>query len=123
MKYYSELTKKVYDTEKELNEAEGVHTRAQKEKEEKLAVKKDEANKVVEAYKETIAVRKECNDRINAADKKFMDLKNEFIKKYGSWHMSYSTLDEGNDHYFDAFSYIFNFVNNIFNELTKTDEE
>lgn len=118
MKYYSELTKKVYDTEDELNTAEESYKKAkelaQKEKEEKVALRKEEANKVLDAYKESLAVRKECNEKITEADNKYFELRNEFIKKYGSWHMSYSNTD-GNEEVSvaDTLSFLGDFFNDL----------
>lgn len=75
MKYYSEVTKKVYDTVNEL-----------KEEEAKIA---DKAN-----------ARKVDAEKVEAARKKWVDARleydralSEFCKKYGAYHKTYSSDD------------------------------
>ena len=75
MKYYSELTNKVYDTPELLEEAEKEVLEANKEKERKLAERAERAKAVENAFSEAQEARKE-------ADK----LLSEFCKDYGSFH-------------------------------------
>lgn len=123
MKYYSELTKQLYETEEAAKKAER-DLEATKAKNAELAkAKKQEANKVEEAFKARNAARREYNtklvearkiynDAIIAAKKAFnetlttaTDAKDkaeeayntalkEFTAKYESYHM---TLKDGDN--------------------------
>lgn len=75
MKYYSELTKKVYDTPELLEEAEKVVLEANKEKEKKLAERAERAKAVENAFAEAQAARKKADDLLS-----------EFCRDYGSFH-------------------------------------
>lgn len=77
MKYYSEVTKKLYDTEKELASAEAAVIKAQADEEEKKKARTTRAKEVEDA----------CRDALNARQH-YAELKNKFIKDYGSFHMS-----------------------------------
>lgn len=99
MKYYSELTKKVYDTEEELKKVEKEYHKEQEEKEKALATKKEEAKAVTQAYKEMESIRQKYQEAYREANKKFVELRNAFVNKYGSWHMTYSVADEGDDYF------------------------
>lgn len=86
MKYYSDVTKQLYDSEKELVAAE---TKVEEVKAKKVAEEK--------AKKEARATRaKEVENAIKAADEaqaKANKLLSDFTKDYGYFHMSYSTED------------------------------
>ena len=85
MKYYSEKTKNFYDTEKELNKAEekfDVALAAEKEKREQRSAR---AKEVEEAYKN------------------YQKLLKDFIKDYGSYHMSLTSGDSIFDYFFNHF--------------------
>ena len=77
MKFYSEVTKKFYDTEKECKSAEdkAVLAESTKAAERKLAA--DKVNKAYEAYKSAAAAYQ-------------AELK-EFCSKYGTYHRTYSS--------------------------------
>lgn len=75
MKYFSEITEKVYDTPEELEAAEKEVLDEQKAQEEKLAKRAERAKEVEEAYALAADVKEQ-------ADK----LLNEFLKDYGSFH-------------------------------------
>lgn len=79
MKYYSELTKKIYDCESDLIADEESVVKAKEEKEAKAKQLKEEranrAKAVEDAYKL-------ANEKQAEADK----LMREFIKDYGSFH-------------------------------------
>ena len=83
MKFYSEKTKKLYDDEKSLAEAEAALAEKEAKEAEKLKVKKDEAKAVEEAYK-----------KIKEAQKEYYKLRDAFIDKYGSFHMTYTDKDK-----------------------------
>ena len=75
MKYYSELTKKVYDTPELLEEAEKVVLEANKEKEKKLAERAERAKAVEAAFEKAQKARQEADDLLS-----------KFCKDYGSFH-------------------------------------
>lgn len=97
MRYYSDLLKKVFDSEdacvaaedKYLTEMEAKDAR-EKELREK---RKERAKEVEDALK-----------AVTEAQKKFVDLKREFIKDYGSWHVSFSTNGDISSFFDDLFS-------------------
>ena len=75
MKYFSEITKNVYNTPEELETAEKEVLDKQKAQEEKSAKRAERAKEVEEAYAKAADVKEQ-------ADK----LLNEFLKDYGSFH-------------------------------------
>ena len=75
MKYFSEITEKVYDTPEELETAEKEVLDEQKNQEEKIAKRAERAKEVEEAYALAADVKEQ-------ADK----LLNEFLKDHGSFH-------------------------------------
>lgn len=81
MKYYSENLKKLYDSEEELKEAEQKNEVA-------IAEQKALKEERKEAAKKVEALFKDAND----AYKKACDERNEFIKKYGSFHQTFSSI-------------------------------
>ena len=106
MKYYSELTKKVYNTTEELE--------AQKAAEEakKAAEEAKEKRKALVAEKQVRA--KEVEDAYKAiidATKKYEDLKRKFIRDYGHFWMNY----KDGDMEVSTFEFFNNFFNDIFN--------
>ena len=94
MKFYSELTKKVYDTHEAVEAAEQ-EIKEREAAKQKLAEKRaDRAKEVEDAYKAIIT-----------AQKHYQELVNQFIKDYGSFHMTYK--DEDVPSLFDLFDIIF----------------
>lgn len=75
MKYYSEITNKVYNTVNELKEAESEVTS-------KANARKADAEKVEVARKKWIEARVEYDRTLS-----------EFCKKYGAYHKTYSSDD------------------------------
>lgn len=85
MKFYSDITKKLYENEKELLKDEQKLTKEREEKE--LAEKKKSEERAVRA--------KEIEDAYNIAKdayQKYNDLMRQFCKDYGSYHTT-KTLD------------------------------
>ena len=111
MKYYSEITKKLYETNEELVKAESDYNLALKEKEDKLSLKKKEAQEVLDAYKEINKVYKEYQEKLKAVEDVYLKKRSEFIKKYGNWHMSYSDVN-GVETY--SLTDVFDSVSNLF---------
>lgn len=83
MKYYSELVNKIYDTKEECEKAEEALAAKKKAEEEKQLTLKNEretrSKAVVEAFKKARETEMEANR-----------LMKEFVKDYGSFHMSYN---------------------------------
>ena len=83
MKYYSEMTDKVYETKEECEKAEEAIVAKKKAEEEKQLTLKNErearSKAVVEAFKKARETEMEANR-----------LMKEFVKDYGSFHMSYN---------------------------------
>lgn len=79
MKYYSEVTKKLYDTEPQLVAAEANVIKQQAEAEEKKKARAARAKEVEDALK-----------AVTEAQRHYTELKNKFIEDYGSFHVSLS---------------------------------
>lgn len=77
MKYYSEMTKQVYDTTQELEAAEKEVLDEQKAQEEKLAKRAERAKEVEAAYAKAAEAKEQADELLN-----------EFLKDYNSFHMS-----------------------------------
>ena len=75
MKYYSEVTKKVYDTVEDLEKAEKVLT-------DKAAARKKDAAEVEKAFEAAIA-----------AQKNYEKLLTEFCSKHGAYHKTIKADD------------------------------
>ena len=75
MKYYSEVTKNLYDSKEELVEAEVKATKAKSDRAEK-------AKKVTEAIKEATEATKKANELLD-----------EFVKEYGSFKTTIKNKD------------------------------
>lgn len=86
MRYYSDITKKFYDTQDECVKAEAeAKQKADKEKYEKekaVAERKARAQEVEDARKAMVA-----------AQSKYRELLEAFIKTYGSYHLSLNDKD------------------------------
>ena len=71
MKFYSEVTKKLYESEEDLRNAE-IEVAAEKAKKEEAALaKKADATKVEEAFKANNAAKREYNTKVVAARKMY----------------------------------------------------
>lgn len=87
MRYYSDKTKKLFNTEEEL-------VKAEKEFDEKHALE-------LKAKEEKTAKAKEVEE----AYKKYLDLRSNFIKEYGSYHQTLTEKDLPNS-FFDLINLI-----------------
>lgn len=87
MRFVSDITGKIYPTEKDCLVAEKAFVEEQKKAEaEKKALaeqKKVRAAEVAEAYK-----------AIEAAQKHYIELRNTFVKDYGYYHATFSNDEE-----------------------------
>ena len=73
MKYYSDLTKKLYDSEEELAQAEEKLELEKKEKEAKIADRKADAEKVKEAIKARVNAEFAAKNARNEAYKNYLE--------------------------------------------------
>ena len=108
MKFYSEVTKKLYDTEADLNDAESAIKKAESEKKARETQLKNERAaraKVVDAAFEDYRKAKEI------AKKKYSDanaLLDAFVKDYGTYHVSISEKNKRADNFDELFSELIN---------------
>ena len=100
MRIFSEKTNKEYATVEECQKAEkdfDTQKKVQEEKKAKLAEnRKARAKEVEDAFQ-----------AIKDAEKKYVRLRNDFVKDYGSFHMTFSNSDLDSDELFDT---IFRFL-------------
>ena len=82
MKYYSDKTKKLYDTVELLNEAEMAYDEAHAAELKKAEQKKTAAEAIRAARKAVIDAQSRYNELVN-----------QFIKDYGSYHETYRDGD------------------------------
>ena len=73
MRYYSDKTKSLYENENELINAEQEFDKAHEEENRKREERKARAKEVENAYK------------------RYLELRNQFIEDYGSYHMTVSS--------------------------------
>lgn len=97
MKYYSEKLNKLFDTQEACARAEKEHEKAVAEVEAKKKALADErakrAKEVESAYNAVIAAKKD-----------YQKVLNDFVKDYGSFHM---TLKTGENNPFNLFDSLF----------------
>jgi seryl-tRNA synthetase len=97
MRYYSDLTKKAYDTVDELQKAENELSAEQKEKEVARKKRADAAKEVENAFK-----------KASDAEKNAEALLRDFVKTYGSYHRTYYETDLTSDPFLNLFDNFFN---------------
>ena len=86
MKYYSELTKKLYDSEKALIDAENeVKVEQIKKEQAEAAAKKQRA--------EDAKVVEEAFEKMKAARKEYQEAIANFCKKHGAYHKTLTEKD------------------------------
>ena len=94
MKYFSEKTKKLYETEEKLREEEAAfdEKQAKIEAEKKAAAeaRKERAKEIETAYKEMQLKNKEARN----AERHYYELRNQFVKDFGSFHMTVSSPEQ-----------------------------
>ena len=102
MKIYSEITKSFYDTVEECEKAEKTLEERAKAEEERLTKIKEERKTRAAEVEAALKAAKE-------AEKTYIDLRNAFVKDYGYYHYTYSTVEElpSIDELFDTFFRIF----------------
>ena len=92
--FKSEVTGKVYESEQECLDAEKEHNelvlKQNKEKEERKA----SADEIKKAYEDYLDLCKKNKADERNAYNKYLDLRNNFVDKYGSYHL---TVTQKND--------------------------
>ena len=96
MKYYSEDLKKLFDSEKELTEAEVAAKKAADEAKAKKEALTKERKTRAEEIEALLKERKALDKKIHAALA-------AFTKDYGSFHTSYSNAEDLFDAFWDWF--------------------
>lgn len=117
MKYYSEITKKLYNTEKDLTfaEAEAKALEAKKIEEQK---KKEAAEQAKKAERATRAKEVEkALKELNEAQANALKLLKQFTKDYGYFHMSLSPTKENEVLKEDTFTNTAEFADDFLNLL------
>jgi len=98
--YYSKKLNKPFDSLDELREAEEEEERKEALKQQEIEDKKSLAKKVEDSYKSYIEVlnaskeelkkvQEELDKKVSDSYNEYVEAKNEFIDKYGSFHMTY----------------------------------
>lgn len=116
MKYYSEKTKKFYDTIDACTEAENALELAEKQKKDaelkEKETRKEDAAKVEASYREYVEAQKVADEKY----KTYTLEKKKFIEKHHSFHISdnngdisVTTASDFVDDLFDTFKTIWNF--------------
>jgi len=90
MKYYSEKLRKVFNTADEC-------TSAEKEYEDKLAAERIKCEELTNTRKARAKEVDEAWKAVRTAQKKYVELRNKFVKDYGSWHMTISEPESFTD--------------------------
>lgn len=89
MLYLSEKTGKSYKTVKELEADEKKLTELESAEQKKKAEKKQRAEEVAKAYKAYEDVKAEYATKLREAYDSWVELRDEFAKDYGGYHMTY----------------------------------
>lgn len=83
MKFYSDKTKKIYDSVEQLEAAETEYDKAHAAEIAKQKERKARAEEINKARKDAIKAQKHYNELVN-----------KFVKDYGSYHATYTDGDE-----------------------------
>lgn len=92
--FKSEITGKVYDSEKECLEAEKAHNelivKENKEKEDR----KQLAEEIKKAYADYVTLREDHKKLETESYNKYLKLRNKFVDTYGSYHLTLTQKDD-----------------------------
>ena len=92
--YKSEITGKVYESEGECMEAEKAHAALIAKEAKGKAERKALADSIKDAYSNYVSLR-EANKKSEAESyNKYLKLRNEFVDKYGSYHLTLTQTDD-----------------------------
>ena len=102
MKFYSEVTKKLYETEKELIMAEKEVAAAEEKKLEAAKAKKEDALKVEDAFKANNEAKREYNAKVIAARKAYNETLVAAKKAYEEAVNDATKIKENAENVYDA---------------------
>lgn len=102
MKYYSEVTNKLYESEKDLLNAEKNVKEMKEAKEKKDQKMREERAARAKEVEEALAAAREANSKATK-------LLSDFTKDYGQFHMSLRP-SEDNRKAFNVFDFLFDFI-------------
>ena len=88
--YKSTLLNKIFDNYEDLVKAEEEYEKVNAERLKLAEEKKARAKEVEEAFKQLELVKEKAYKEISEAETKAYELRNKFVKDYGSFHYSYS---------------------------------
>ncbi len=92
MQYYSDKTKQLYVKKEELIAAEKEWDKAHALELKKADERKNRAKAVEDAWKEYTDLQKECEAKLKEKKTAYYELRNAFIKDYGSYHSTVSSI-------------------------------
>ncbi len=88
--YRSKLLNKYFEDYDELVKEETEFKKQKEEKEKAKLEKTNDAKKVEDAYKHLLEVKSKAAKEIKEAEDMYYKERNQFIEKYGSYHMTYT---------------------------------
>lgn len=97
MKFYSEKLNKLFDTTDELHAEEKKYDDSLAAKNKLSETKRIRAKEIEDAYKNVVMVRDEASKKIKEADDKYNTLVDNFIKDFGSYHLTYNSDNKGTE--------------------------
>ena len=86
--FKSDITGKVYDTEQECLDAEKAFQEKRDRELQLRDERKADAEAVKQAYADYRQLSKKYSDELDGAYQRYIDRRNSFIDKYGSYHMT-----------------------------------
>lgn len=92
--FKSEITGKVYDSEKECLDAEKAHNELIVKESKAKEERKQEAEEIKKAYADYISLLDANKKAETESYNKYLELKNKFIDKYGSYHLTLTQKDD-----------------------------
>lgn len=100
MKFYSEILKKTFDTEKDCLNAEKEHN-------EKLAAEEKAKKELAEKRKERAKEVEDAYKAVQEAQKRYAKLRTQFVNDYGSFHITFTSKDDDWNSIFEEWFKIF----------------
>ena len=103
--FYSEKLNKYFNTERECAAAEEAFDRKQQQQKDAVKAQRAADAKLVEAARQKVidtkqtaakAIRR-ANELIDEAERDYFAVRKAFVEKYGSYHMTVSDEDEGDE--------------------------
>ena len=94
MKYFSEKTRRFYDDVELCKKEEAAfderQAKLEAERKALAEARKERAKEIEDAYKEM----QDMNKAARAAERHYLELRNKFVKDYGSFHMTVSQAEQ-----------------------------